>query len=399
LAFAQKKGVPFLIESTCNQVNQEGGYTGQTPAQFAARLETYLDQGSSPVPEVVLGGDHLGPYPWRHLPAERALQKAHRLVQDYVRAGYRKIHLDASMRCQDDPQDQPLPGEISAKRTAALCQTAERALPAQKDHLLYIVGSEVPAPGGDTAENGGLQVTPAEEAQRAIQAMRKAFAEKGLLDAWERVAALVVQPGVEFSAQEVHAYSPAQAQPLSRLIETHPRLVYEAHSTDYQTPQALQNLVRDHFCILKVGPELTFAYREAIFALDKIETILAEYTPGLTPSRVMTAIQMEMKDEPKHWAGYYTGTDAYLAYARVFSYSDRIRYYWSRPRVEQALRSLMKNVSEISIPRPLLSQYFPHQYQKVIQGKLSSRPQALIEDKIISVIEKYHRAVLGGENQ
>jgi len=26
---------PVLIEATCNQVNQFGGYTGQTPADFA----------------------------------------------------------------------------------------------------------------------------------------------------------------------------------------------------------------------------------------------------------------------------------------------------------------------------------------------------------------------------
>ena len=52
--------------------------------------------------------------------------------------------------------------------------------------------------------------------------------------------------------------------------------VFEAHSTDYQTPSALRNLVRDGFAILKVGPALTFAFREAVFGLAAIERTLVE---------------------------------------------------------------------------------------------------------------------------
>ena len=55
------------------------------------------------------------------------------------------------------------------------------------------------------------------------------------------------------------------------MIEQYDRLIFEAHSTDYQTPAALAALVRDHFAILKVGPALTFALREALWALDCIE--------------------------------------------------------------------------------------------------------------------------------
>ena len=49
-------------------------------------------------------------------------------------------------------------------------------------------------------------------------------------------------------------------------------MTYEVHATDYQSPGALAQMVRDHFTILKVGPCLTNAYREAIFALSHIET-------------------------------------------------------------------------------------------------------------------------------
>lgn len=69
-----------------------------------------------------------------------------------------------------------------------------------------------------------------------------------------RVIASVVQPGVEFDHHNVIAYAPANAQALSAAIARQPGMVFEAHSTDYQTSTALQALVRDHFAILKVAP-------------------------------------------------------------------------------------------------------------------------------------------------
>ena len=81
---------------------------------------------------------------------------------------------------------------------------------------------------------------------------------------------MVVQPGVEFGDDFVLPYRPEAAKELSRFIEDQP-MIYEAHSTDYQTRAALTSLVHGHFAILKVGPGLTFAFREAVFALAMIE--------------------------------------------------------------------------------------------------------------------------------
>lgn len=88
-----------------------------------------------------------------------------------------------------------------------------------------------------------------------------------------RVIAIVVQPGVEFDHTQIIHYQPQAAQALSAWIKETP-MVYEAHSTDYQTRQAYRALVRDHYAILKVGPALTFALREAIFALAQMENEL-----------------------------------------------------------------------------------------------------------------------------
>ncbi len=93
----------------------------------------------------------------------------------------------------------------------------------------------------------------------------------GLGDAWERVVAVVAQPGVEFGDDTVVAYDAVAAAGLAATVRDAWPLVFEAHSTDYQRPDALVDLVRDGFAILKVGPWLTFAMREALFALEAIE--------------------------------------------------------------------------------------------------------------------------------
>ncbi|MEN5354458.1 class II D-tagatose-bisphosphate aldolase, non-catalytic subunit, partial [Luteimonas sp. TWI165] len=152
------------------------------------------------------------------------------------------------------------------------CRAAEAAhARAGGEPPVYVIGTEVPVPGGATEAIDGLAVTAPEAALATIEAHRDAFAAAGLQAAWTRVIASVVQPGVEFDHHQVIDYVPAAAHALSAAIEQVPGLVFEAHSTDYQTPEALAALVRDHFAILKVGPGLTFALREALWALDAIE--------------------------------------------------------------------------------------------------------------------------------
>ncbi|MEN5119146.1 class II D-tagatose-bisphosphate aldolase, non-catalytic subunit, partial [Luteimonas sp. TWI662] len=219
---------------------------------------------------IALGGDHLGPNPWTALKAEAAMAKAETMVAAYVAAGFRKLHLDCSMACAGDPV--PLPEATIVERAVRLCRAAEAAhARAGGEPPVYVIGTEVPVPGGATEAIDGLTVTAPAAALATIEAHRDAFAAAGLQTAWTRVIASVVQPGVEFDHHQVIDYVPAAARALSAAIEQVPGLVFEAHSTDYQTPEALAALVRDHFAILKVGPGLTFALREALWALDAIE--------------------------------------------------------------------------------------------------------------------------------
>src|SRR6266498_1803692 len=360
----------FLVESTSSQVNQEGGYTGQAPQAFADFILSTARRNGLSVDQVVLGGDHLGPFPWRNQAASIAMEKAYALVRECVLAGYQKIHLDASMPCADDPQN-TLNAEVVAHRAAVLAEAAERAfaeLPPSSEPPLYVIGTEVPAPGGETEASAPPDVTAADHVQHTLETFQSAFAERKLSDAWERVIALVVQPGVEFGDEVVFPYDRERARHLSGALPKEPLIVYEAHSTDYQSSRALSELVEDHFAILKVGPWLTFAFREAIFALGAMERELLFGRKAIRLSEVPRAVEKAMLRDPSYWRSYYHGDEARQRFSRLYSYSDRCRYYWPVSEVQEEISRLRANIENQALPAALISQFLPLEYEAVRVG-------------------------------
>ena len=388
-------GGPLLIESTSNQVNQFGGYTGQTPRQFADFVGSIADRMGLARDCLLLGGDHLGPYPWRQEPAASALEKACESVKQCVEAGYVKIHLDASMRCGDDPEG-ALDENVIAERAALLCEFAEKASVGAEGPV-YIIGTEVPVPGGEQAAAEGPSVTKPADAARTVAGARSAFVARGLEDAWERVVGLVVQPGVEFGDEVIFEYDRKKARALSTHLPAAPELVYEAHSTDYQTARGLCELVQDHFAILKVGPWLTFAFREAVWALASIEREWLGSRRGIRTSQVHEALEAAMQRNPTHWQPYYHGDEAALRFSRTYSYSDRCRYYWPEASVQDELKLLVGNLENQKAPLTLLSQYLPVEYEAVREGAIENTPAALIEHRIRGVLGFYAAACSQGE--
>jgi D-tagatose-1,6-bisphosphate aldolase subunit GatZ/KbaZ len=384
---------PVLIESTSNQVDQFGGYTGMQPSDFVAYVHAIARGLDFPPERLILGGDHLGPNAWRSESALDAMLKAEDLIRAYVSAGFSKIHLDTSMRCADDPGDPltPFDDEVVAERASRLCSIAEETS-LEIDHIhapLYVIGTEVPIPGGAQEELEELQATSAEAAQRTIEVTQQAFLRKGIESAWERVIAVVVQPGVEFGDSTIVDYSSAKAKELSSHISHYDGLVYEAHSTDYQRRESLRQMVLDHFAILKVGPALTFAYREALFALSEMEQEYLSANRGVELSNLPSVLDRIMCAEPKHWEKHYHGSESELAYARKYSYSDRSRYYWPYPQIQEAVDRLVANLTENPVPATLLSQFLPNQYGAWRSGQISKRPADLIQHRIMEVTADY----------
>ena len=389
LSFGKAGTAPVLIEATCNQVNQDGGYTGMTPADFRDYVFGIADKVGFPRERLVLGGDHLGPNPWRKLDAETAMEKAVTLVDAYARAGFSKIHLDASMACKGEGP--ALAPDLIADRATRLAAVAEKAVAeAGQAKPVYVVGTEVPVPGGALEKIEGLEPTDPAEAAETLELHRVKFEKAGLADAYSRVIGLVVQPGVEFGNENVVPFDPPRSTPLTQWLRTQNQIVFEAHSTDYQTEAALSALVAGGFGILKVGPGLTFALREAYYGLDAIAAELFEdYAAGTLPG----AMEEIMLANPGDWAPYYAGEGRALKLMRHFSYSDRIRYYWAQPAAQKAVAALMERLGETEIPETLISQYLPLQYRAVSDGVTRAIAPVLLQQSVAAVLAVYQTAV------
>lgn len=385
---------PLLIEATANQVDQYGGYTGMKPADFMEFVKKLANKTGLSLDRIFLGGDHLGPLTFTQYDEDKAMSEASELVRQYVLAGFTKIHIDTSMKVASDEPNVRLSDEIISRRGATLAKVAEDAykelLKSNPNalHPVYIVGSEVPIPGGSQdAVDTGVQVTKVEDFKATIKAFEDAFIANGLDEAWENVIGIVVQPGVEEKDTGCTEYDREKAKDLMASIKEYPNIVFEGHSTDYQTKIKLRELVEDGVGILKVGPGLTFAMREGLFALASIEEELYKGTDTKT-SHLKETLDKLMLEEPKYWIKHYHGTDKEIALKRMYSFSDRCRYYMPKPEMQEAISILFNNLKD-GAPLNLLSQYMPIQYTKVREGNLKNEPIELVKSRVCDTIDEY----------
>jgi len=389
LTQARQDRTPALVEVTARQVNLAGGYAGLRPLDFVRLVRQEAARVGLASGRIMLGGDHLGPDPWRGQPAAVAMARAGALTAELVRCGFVKLHLDPTTPCAADPvtDDGALPLELIVQRTAALVAVAEEA--ARRYRMrppLYVVGSDVPTPGGRAADVGATAVTSAAGVRHTLDGLQRVFQRAGLHAAWPRVVAVVVRAGIDFASQSIAAYNPRRTMALVRTLQDMPGLVFEAHSTDFQDFKALKRMVSDHFALLKVGPALTFAFREAVFALARIEAEALGGRKGLRLSGIVEAVDGEMLRDPVHWQHYYRGSQTRMALLRRYAYSDRIRYYWARPVVRAAFARLLTNLRRYAIPPPLIHQYLPG-----FEGS-SGDPEDLIVSHVCHVTRVYAAA-------
>ncbi|OJF89794.1 D-tagatose-bisphosphate aldolase, class II, non-catalytic subunit [Pararhizobium antarcticum] len=385
----RQRRADVLIEATCNQVNQDGGYTGMTPAAFRLFVEGIAAKVGFPLERLILGGDHLGPNPWKHLAAGEAMRKAGAMIDAYAAAGFTKLHLDTSMACAGDPAI--LPDTTIATRAAELAVVAEaRMRRSGTPSPSYIIGTEVPVPGGAVEALDHLHVTTPQDLRATVEVHRTAFAELGLDEAFGRAIGVVVQPGVEFGNADVIGYATAPATALVAALAELPQFVFEAHSTDYQSQDGLRDLVSQGFAILKVGPWLTFALREALYGLSAIAGLLVPEKITVPLPAVMEAL---MLSAPGHWQTHYPGTAAEQRIHRHYSFSDRIRYYWPLPEAQAAVAELMEALEGVTIPRPLVSQFLAHLEPQVAAGEVAPEARALTIASITRVLDIYADAI------
>lgn len=386
---------PVLIEATANQVNQYGGYTGMLPKDFYKLVLDMAAEIDLPEQMVILAGDHLGPLTWQNLPEAEAMEKSIELVYQYTRAGFTKIHLDTSMKVADDAEGL-LSTEVIARRGATLYKAAIKGyeeLKAEKPEAIrpvFVIGSEVPIPGGAQEAEDSLAVTSVEAFKDTVATYKRVWAEEGVADGMNDVIAVVVQPGVEFGDDQVFLYDHDAAAELCAALKEFPEVCFEGHSTDYQSAECLKAMVQDGIAILKVGPALTYGLREALFSMSLMEN---ELVPAEERSNFIDVLEKVMLENPGNWQKHYHGDDKQLHLARKYSFSDRARYYIGQPEVLEAMDKLFTNLNTYKIPLNMLHQYMPLTYAKVRDGVLPLDAKELAMDGVTNFMLDYEYAV------
>lgn len=386
---------PVLIEATANQVNQYGGYTGMLPKDFYQLVLTMAEKIGVPEQQIILAGDHLGPLTWQNLPEAEAMEKSIELVYQYARAGFTKIHLDTSMKVADDAEGL-LSTEVIARRGATLYKAAMKGyeeLKAEKPDAMrpvFVIGSEVPIPGGAQEAEDSLAVTSVAAFKDTVATYKRVWAEEGVADGMNDVIAVVVQPGVEFGDDQVFLYDHDAATELCAALKEFPEVCFEGHSTDYQSAACLKAMVEDGIAILKVGPALTYGLREALFSLSLMEN---ELVPAEERSNFIDVLEKVMLENPGNWQKHYHGDEKQLHLARKYSFSDRARYYIGLPEVTAAMNKLFANLNAHKIPLNMLHQYMPLTYAKVRDGVLPLDAKELAMDGITNFMLDYEYAV------
>lgn len=392
---AKELNTPTLIEATANQVNQFGGYTGMLPKDFYNMVLKMAEEIGLPENMIILAGDHLGPLTWQNLPEKEAMENSIELVYQYARAGFTKIHLDTSMKVADDPEGL-LSTETIARRGAILYKATMKGyeeLKAEKPDAMrpvFVIGSEVPIPGGAQEAEDSLAVTSPEAFRDTVATYQRVFAEEGIADGMKDVIAVVVQPGVEFGDEQVFLYDHDAATELCAALKEFPDVCFEGHSSDYQSAECLKNMVQDGIAILKVGPALTYGLRESLFALSLMEK---ELVPEEKRANFIETLEKVMLENPANWQKHYHGDDHQLALARKYSFSDRCRYYIGLPEVVESMNRLFDNLREYRIPMNMLHQYLPISYAKVRDGKIAMDPRELALDGTAQFMADYEYAV------
>ena len=397
LEYYLESGDYVLIECTANQVNQYGGYTGMTPTDFREYVYSIADKVGFPKDKIILGADHFGPLTWKDKSEEEAMENAKELVRLAVLAGYTKIHLDTSMMLDSDDTSKRLSDETIAKRGVILYQTCEESFKERLKehpnslHPVYVIGSEVPIPGGEFEEKNTLKVTSPDDFENTINAYDKKFKDYGFEDAWENIIAVVVQPGVEFSNEGIHDYDRKESKSLCEKLKEYPNLVFEGHSTDFQFQEKLKEMVEDGVGILKVGPALTFALREGLFSLSFMEKELIKNDSKR--ANFIEFLDKVMIDNPKDWEKYYKGNELEKELQRKYSFSDRSRYYLTRKDVNECIEKLLRNIDSCSPPPCIINQFFPNSFSRMRNEKFLNTGKNFLKLNINNILSDYEYAI------
>lgn len=350
--YCKRKNLPCLIESTSNQVNQYGGYTGKTPINFYTDLKKILKKNNFNSQNLYVGGDHLGPLPWKNKNEKIAMNNSIKLINNCLDSKYTKIHVDTSIKCSNENS---INHSIIFERTKYIIEKSKLKKNLKK--IFLIIGTEVPLSGSN--EKGKIKLTQEKQIILEVKKFRnllKKFYKKKLK------FGLVVEPGMRFMHYNILSPNFSKFNEKKKISQKN-NFIYEAHSTDYQPVNILKGLVKNNFKFLKVGPELTYNYSRSLFFMENIEK--KYFKNGL--SNIKKKILLTMLKDKKYWKGYYLGNKSKIKKLILNSKLDRMRYYLNKNNVVLSTTKLKKNINNISVDK--LIKYLKSKNHKIPSNK------------------------------
>jgi D-tagatose-1,6-bisphosphate aldolase subunit GatZ/KbaZ len=99
---------------------------------------------------------------------------------------------------------------------------------------------------------------------------------------------------------------------------------------------------------------------------------------------------------PGYWEKYYRGSEAERALKRKHSLSDRARYYWAEPEVQDALRRLRSNLQSKRVPRTLMRQFAPLETEALIARGVPFSTETVVSESISMRLQGYFAACRPG---
>ena len=333
--FCNLKKLPCLIECTSNQVNQDGGYTNKTPKKFIKEISNLRKKIKLSKNRLFIGGDHLGPLPWKKKNKQLAIKNSIKLIESFLKEKFCKIHIDTSIKCRDD---KIFNNEIIFERTKQILENIK--IKKRINDKFLIIGSEVPISG--SGDNKRVVLTTKKQIKNECIKFRQVL--KGSKLDKNRKFGLVVEPGMKYMHKFLKKPNLKNFSD-KKIFSEKNNFVFEAHSTDYQPFSILKKLVDNNFKFLKVGPELTYNYSRSLFFMERLEKKLKKKR-----SLIKINIINSMKKKNKYWLGYYKANKVNLF---LESKLDRMRYYLNNQKVINSINILKKNINTISLEKIL----------------------------------------------
>ena len=333
LIFCKKNKLPALIETTSNQVNQDGGYSKNQPKSFVKKINKLAKRLKVSKKSIYYGADHLGPLPWKKNKTKLALRKSIKLFNLCVKAKYNKIHIDASIRCNEDKL---LTKKDIFNRTEYILKNLQNKKNFKK--IFFVFGTEVPLAGGNDKNK-----TNTTEIDEIIQDYNNFSKLHKSAKIQVKNFALVIEPGMNFKHKSVVKPN-LQNFHIKKKFSKKNNFCFEAHSTDYQKFKTLKNLVKNNFKILKVGPELTYNLIKSLLFMQDIE----KKKSGKN-SDFKNIVLKKMFANNIYFKDYFKIIGKKKLKKNIFnSYYDRARYYLYSNDVKNSIKTLKININKFT---------------------------------------------------